>query len=102
MPRPNAKACLLSGPPGIGKSSAAKIACQELGFNVIETNASDCRNKLSINNSLKDLSTNQTLDYFEVFNPDLNKDLEQPNESKKSVIIVDEADGVGAGDRGGL
>ena len=27
MPRPNARACLLSGPPGIGKTSAARIVC---------------------------------------------------------------------------
>lgn len=32
---------MLSGPPGIGKSSSAKIVAKELGFNVLEFNASD-------------------------------------------------------------
>lgn len=48
MPRINAKACILSGPPGIGKTSAARIVCREMGFEVLETNASDTRNKGSI------------------------------------------------------
>ena len=46
VPKVNAKACLLSGPPGIGKTSAARIVCSQLGYEVLETNASDTRNKL--------------------------------------------------------
>lgn len=48
MPRLNAKAALLSGPPGIGKSSACRIVCKHLGYEVLEMNASDCRNKVGI------------------------------------------------------
>jgi len=48
MPNVNAKAVLISGPPGIGKTSAARIVCRDLGFEVLETNASDTRNKNSI------------------------------------------------------
>lgn len=58
MPKVNAKACLLSGPPGIGKTSAARIVCKQLGYEVLETNASDTRNKNSINNMLTVLSSN--------------------------------------------
>ena len=58
MPRPNATACLLSGPPGIGKTTAARIVCEKLGFEVVEKNASDTRNKASIEGSIKDLSFN--------------------------------------------
>lgn len=47
-PNINARAVLISGPPGIGKSSAARIVCRGLGFEVLETNASDTRNKNSI------------------------------------------------------
>ena len=58
MPNPNARAVLLSGPPGIGKTSAARIVCSQLGYEVLETNASDTRNKNSIQNILGDLSSN--------------------------------------------
>ena len=47
-PRLNAKSALVSGPPGIGKTSACRIICDVLGFEVLEMNASDCRNKLAI------------------------------------------------------
>jgi len=57
-PNVNAKAVLLSGPPGIGKTSAARIVCKELGYEVLETNASDTRNKNSIQNMLSTLSSN--------------------------------------------
>ena len=40
------KAVLISGPPGIGKTSAAKIVCHALGFDVMEVNASDTRGKV--------------------------------------------------------
>ena len=41
-------AALISGPPGIGKTTAAHIIAKNNGFEVIELNASDCRNKSSI------------------------------------------------------
>ena len=47
-PKVNSKACLLSGPPGIGKTSSARIVCKQLGYEVLETNASDTRNKAAI------------------------------------------------------
>jgi replication factor C subunit 1 len=40
------KAVLISGPPGIGKTSSAKIICRALGFDVMEVNASDTRGKV--------------------------------------------------------
>ena len=41
------KAVLISGPPGIGKTSSATLVCTQLGFSVMEVNASDSRNKAS-------------------------------------------------------
>ena len=58
---------------------------------------------------LKDLSSNQSLDYFSVAGIKRQEANTNPlsnifggGVSKKSVIIMDEVDGVGAGDRGGL
>lgn len=39
------KAVLISGPPGIGKTTAAMIVSRELGFEPVEVNASDARGK---------------------------------------------------------
>ena len=64
MPRLNAKAALLSGPPGIGKSSACRIVCKHLGYEVLEMNASDCRNRVRIQLGIGTLSGNRSLDYW--------------------------------------
>nr|CAB3490082.1 unnamed protein product [Digitaria exilis] len=95
------KAVLLSGPPGIGKTTTAKVVSQMLGLQAIEVNASDSRGKAdskiekgvggSTSNSIKVLISNATLNYSE-------------NRSKhpKAVLIMDEVDGMSAGDRGGV
>ncbi|CAJ1979080.1 unnamed protein product [Sphenostylis stenocarpa] len=93
------KAVLLSGTPGIGKTTSALLVCQELGFQAIEVNASDSRGKAdskvekgisgSKTNSVKELVTNKCL----------GVNMER---SKKSVLIMDEVDGMSAGDRGGV
>ena len=45
VPNINAKACMISGSPGIGKSSMVKIIAEHMGFGVREINASDKRSK---------------------------------------------------------
>ncbi|RLM58197.1 replication factor C subunit 1 [Panicum miliaceum] len=95
------KAVLLSGPPGIGKTTTAKVVSQMLGLQAIEVNASDNRGKAdskiekgvggSTSNSIKELISNATLNYGD-------------NRAKhpKTVLIMDEVDGMSAGDRGGV
>ena len=58
-------------------------------------NASDTRNKAAILGRVKDLSQNKSLDYFS------HSARNASSIHKKSVIIMDEVDGLGAGDRGG-
>ncbi|KAL2536029.1 Replication factor C subunit 1 [Forsythia ovata] len=95
------KAVLLSGTPGIGKTTSAKLVSQMLGFNTIEVNASDSRGKAdakiekgiggSTSNSIKELVSNESLS--------LNMERSQ---HPKTVLIMDEVDGMSAGDRGGV
>ncbi|XP_020533153.1 replication factor C subunit 1 isoform X2 [Jatropha curcas] len=95
------KAVLLSGTPGIGKTTAAKLVSRMLGFQAIEVNASDSRgkadNKISKGiggsnaNCIKELVSNEALGV----NMDRSK-------HPKTVLIMDEVDGMSAGDRGGV
>lgn len=57
----NAKACLISGPPGIGKTTAVRVLCKIMGYELIEKNASDVRNKNAINFLLGDLKNNNLI-----------------------------------------
>lgn len=49
---PNARALLISGPPGIGKTTTVRILAKLLCFDMLELNASDTRNKASIQSML--------------------------------------------------
>ena len=51
---PGARAALLSGPPGIGKTTTATILCRQANYDIIELNASDKRNMAAIRDTLKD------------------------------------------------
>jgi replication factor C subunit 1 len=42
------RAVLISGPPGIGKTSAAHLVGDSLGYSIVEFNASDTRSKKSL------------------------------------------------------
>ncbi|XP_020641898.3 replication factor C subunit 1 isoform X1 [Pogona vitticeps] len=89
------KAALLSGPPGIGKTTTASLACEELGLNYVELNASDTRSK----NGLKEVvaeSLNNTS--IKGFCSGMSSSV-----STKHVLIMDEVDGMaGNEDRGGI
>lgn len=60
------KAALLSGPPGIGKTTTVQVICNELGFDLIEFNASDTRSKKLLEEEVSELLFNTTLkNYFQ-------------------------------------
>ena len=66
----NFRACLLSGPPGIGKTSAAHLVAKTCGYEVLEFNASDARSKLQIDAKIKELTGNHSMiEYFKGAKP---------------------------------
>ncbi|RMZ89435.1 hypothetical protein DV736_g3345, partial [Chaetothyriales sp. CBS 134916] len=91
------RAAILHGPPGVGKTTAAHLVAHLEGFDVVETNASDTRSKKLMENSLRGvLDTTSLLGYFAAD----GKKVESGK--KKLVFIMDEVDGMSAGDRGGV
>lgn len=61
------KAVLISGPPGIGKTTAAALACREADMETVEMNASDTRSKTSLHEHVRDIIDNRSLAGFSSF-----------------------------------
>lgn len=91
------RAVIIHGPPGIGKTTAAHLVAKLEGYDIVESNASDTRSKKLVEAGLKGvLSTKSLMGYFA-------GDSSQVEASKrKLVLIMDEVDGMSAGDRGGV
>jgi replication factor C subunit 1 len=85
-------AALLSGPPGIGKTSAAHLVARECGYEPIEYNASDTRSKKLIQENVANATDNKSISEF----------WSSAKHAGKTVLIMDEVDGMSSGDRGGM
>lgn len=89
------KAALLSGPPGVGKTTTAALVCEELGYSYVEMNASCTRSKNSLKEVVAESLNNTSIENF-------YKGTSQ-TVSNKHVLIMDEVDGMaGNEDRGGI
>ncbi|XP_060883556.1 replication factor C subunit 1 [Labrus mixtus] len=89
------KAALLSGPPGVGKTTTAALVCEELGFSYVEMNASCTRSKRNLKEVVAESLNNTSIEGF-------YKGTSQTVTSQH-VLIMDEVDGMaGNEDRGGI
>eukprot|EP00492_Amphilonche_elongata_P001866 TRINITY_DN2200_c0_g1_i1.p1 TRINITY_DN2200_c0_g1~~TRINITY_DN2200_c0_g1_i1.p1 ORF type:complete len:171 (+),score=24.99 TRINITY_DN2200_c0_g1_i1:220-732(+) len=86
------RAVLLSGPPGIGETSSATLIAKELGYKVLELNASDARSAKSIKSIVAQTVQNHGI--MEYTSKNAGRGL------GKQVLIMDEVDGMSAGDQG--
>lgn len=87
----NKKAVLISGSPGIGKTSSIYAIAKDLKFDLIEMNASDFRSKKILDSKLKgSLSSLSLSTYFTTI------------KSPKKIILMEEVDGMTTGDTGGI
>ena len=94
---PLKKSLVLYGPPGVGKTSAALAIAHDLGYPLVEMNASDQRNR----DSMKSIALMAAL-YQDIF-------ANFGTEGQKKIILIDEADSIfegrsseTGGDSGGL
>ncbi len=87
------KAILLEGPPGIGKTTVVYALANDLGYSVVEMNASDVRTEKAIVETL--LESISSTDLMSFIMPEKKK--------RKKIILIDEGDGIsGQSDRGGV
>jgi replication factor C large subunit len=92
---PKKRAVILAGKPGCGKTSAAHALASDMGWGVIELNASDTRNADAIRRVATAGALNQTFTD--------EGDFLRADSGGRKLIILDEADHIhGTVDRGGI
>ncbi len=93
--KPSKKAVILAGKPGIGKTSSALALAKTMGWEAIEMNASDQRNKDSIKNFVGRSAVDDTFSESGEFTP--------YKDGKRTLLVIDEADNIfGKEDTGGI
>ncbi|KAI1316192.1 hypothetical protein EDD11_010364 [Mortierella claussenii] len=76
--RPERKILMLTGPPGLGKTTMAHVIAKQAGYNVIEVNASDDRTGASVKGKIESALEIQSI----------------LGNNKPNLLIIDEIDGV--------
>ncbi|KAM3716242.1 Replication factor C subunit [Dirofilaria immitis] len=94
------KAVMLSGPPGVGKTTCAVMACKELKLRYVEKNASDVRNKKALEAQTSEVIGCEQMDNY--VNRSIARKISTSSEITH-VLIMDEVDGMsGNDDRAGI
>ncbi|KAJ3535977.1 hypothetical protein NMY22_g6245 [Coprinellus aureogranulatus] len=92
------RAVLITGSPGIGKTTSAHLCARLAGYTPIELNASDTRSKKLVENGMN--INNSSLDgYIKGTQSASSGDVPLTD---RTCLIMDEVDGMSAGDRGGV
>ncbi|KAI9361124.1 replication factor RFC1 C terminal domain-containing protein [Pilaira anomala] len=98
----NWRSILLSGPPGIGKTTTASVVAKSNGYEPLEFNASDVRSKKVLEASISEMMDNRTMtEFFQPASKNTKNIEPKMLQGKKVVLIMDEVDGMSGGDRGG-
>jgi replication factor C large subunit len=82
---PKKKAILLVGPPGVGKTTVARAVAEDMGWNVVELNASDDRNAAAIRKAATSGAVHRSLFHDPTAPP------------SRTLVLLDEVDHLSGG-----
>ncbi|KAM0323465.1 hypothetical protein ACHAQA_008744 [Verticillium albo-atrum] len=93
--KPHRKILMLTGPPGLGKTTLAHVCARQAGYDVMEINASDDRSRDVVKNRIR--TSLGTESVRTVSNKKTGADGQQPKVARPACVIVDEVDGAVSG-----
>lgn len=88
--KPHRKILLLTGAPGLGKTTLAHVCAKQAGYEVMEINASDDRSKNVVHNQIRTALGTETVKTVQ----------HQQKATRPVCVVVDEVDGVVSGSGG--
>lgn len=96
--KPLRKILMLTGPPGLGKTTLAHVCARQAGYEVLEINASDDRSSAVVKGRIRTSLGTESVKTVEHKKPEAGR---QVKVARPVCVVVDEVDGVVTGAGGG-